>query len=156
MPKRSAGLLMYRRTASGLEVFLVHPGGPYWAKKGGGAWGIPKGEYHKGEAPLDAAKREFTEETGFTASGTFVGLGSIEQKSGKIVTAWAIEGDCDPAELVSNTCSLQWPPKSGRFIEIPEIDQGRWFGITEARETIRKEQEPLLERLQDALAKAQR
>jgi predicted NUDIX family NTP pyrophosphohydrolase len=156
MPKRSAGLLMYRRTASGLEVFLVHPGGPYWAKKGGGAWGIPKGEYDKYEAPLDAAKREFTEETGFTATGTFVELGSIEQKSGKIVTAWAVEGDCDPAELVSNTCSLQWPPKSGKFVEIPEIDEGRWFGMTEARETIRKEQEPLLERLRDALAKTQR
>jgi predicted NUDIX family NTP pyrophosphohydrolase len=155
MPKRSAGLLMYRRTASGLEVFLVHPGGPYWAKKGGGAWGIPKGEYHKGEEPLDAAKREFTEETGFTATGTFVELGAIQQKSGKIVTAWAVEGDCDPADLVSNTCSLQWPPKSGRFIEIPEVDEGRWFAIPEARATIRKEQEPLLERLHSALARAE-
>ena len=154
MPKRSAGLLMYRRATSGLEVFLVHPGGPYWAKKGGCAWGIPKGEYHKDEEPLAAAKREFTEETGFTATGPFVELGSIEQKSGKIVTAWAVEGDCDPAELVSNTCSLQWPPKSGRFIEIPEIDQGRWFDLKEARETIRKEQEPLLDRLRDAMAKA--
>ena len=154
MPKRSAGLLMYRRKTGGLEVFLVHPGGPYWAKKGGCAWGIPKGEYHKDEEPLAAAKREFTEETGFTATGPFVELGSIEQKSGKIVTAWAVEGDCDPAELVSNTCSLQWPPKSGRFIEIPEIDQGRWFDLKEARETIRKEQEPLLDRLRDAMAKA--
>ena len=154
MPKRSAGLLLYRRATSGLEVFLVHPGGPYWAKKGGCAWGIPKGEYHKDEEPLAAAKREFTEETGFTATGPFVELGSIEQKSGKIVTAWAVEGDCDPAELVSNTCSLQWPPKSGRFIEIPEIDQGRWFDLKEARETIRKEQEPLLDRLRDAMAKA--
>jgi predicted NUDIX family NTP pyrophosphohydrolase len=155
MPKRSAGLLMYRRTASGLEVFLVHPGGPYWAKKGG-AWGIPKGEYDKNEAPLDAAKREFTEETGFTAMGPFVELGAIEQKSGKIVTAWAVEGDCDPGQLVSNTCSLEWPPKSGKFVEIPEIDRGQWFGMTEARETIRKAQEPLLERLQDALARTQR
>ena len=154
MPKRSAGLLMYRRATSGLQVFLVHPGGPYWAKKGGCAWGIPKGEYHKDEEPLAAAKREFTEETGFTATGPFVELGSIEQKSGKIVTAWAVEGDCDPAELVSNTCSLQWPPKSGRFIEIPEIDQGRWFDLKEARETIRKEQEPLLDRLRDAMAQA--
>jgi len=145
---------MYRRATSGLEVFLVHPGGPYWAKKGGCAWGIPKGEYHKDEEPLAAAKREFTEETGFTATGPFVELGSIEQKSGKIVTAWAVEGDCDPAELVSNTCSLQWPPKSGRFIEIPEIDQGRWFDLKEARETIRKEQEPLLDRLRDAMAQA--
>ena len=156
MPKRSAGLLMYRRKTRGLEVFLVHPGGPYWAKKGGGAWGIPKGEYPKDEEPLAAAKREFTEETGFTATGPFVELGSIEQKSGKIVTAWAVEGDCDPAELVSNTCSLQWPPKSGRFIEIPEIDQGRWFDLKEARETIRQEQEPLLERLQDALGTPRR
>jgi predicted NUDIX family NTP pyrophosphohydrolase len=156
VPKRSAGLLMYRQTASGLEVFLVHPGGPYWAKKGGGAWGLPKGEYDRDETPLAAAKREFTEETGFTAAGPFVELGSIEQKSGKIVTAWAVEGDCDPADLVSNTCSLEWPPKSGKFIEIPEIDQGRWFGMTEARETIRKAQEPLLERLQDALASSKR
>jgi predicted NUDIX family NTP pyrophosphohydrolase len=147
---------MYRRTASGLEVFLVHPGGPYWAKKGGGAWGIPKGEYDKDETPLAAAKREFTEETGFTAAGPFVELGSIQQKSGKIVTAWAVEGDCDPADLVSNTCSLEWPSKSGKFVEIPEIDQGRWFEITEARETIRKAQEPLLERLQDALASSKR
>jgi predicted NUDIX family NTP pyrophosphohydrolase len=156
MPKRSAGLLMYRQTPSGPEVFLVHPGGPYWVKKGGGAWGIPKGEYHKAEAPLDAAKREFTEETGFTAMGPFVELGAIEQKSGKIVTAWAVEGDCDPTKLVSNTCSLEWPPKSGRFIEIPEIDQGQWFAIDEARETIRKEQKPLLDRLRDALAGATR
>ena len=147
---------MYRRTASGLEVFLVHPGGPYWAKKSGGAWGIPKGEYNKDETALAAAKREFTEETGFTAAGPFVELGSIEQKSGKIVTAWAVEGDCDPADLLSNTCSLEWPPKSGKFVEIPEIDQGRWFGMTEARETIRKAQEPLLRRLQDALARSKR
>jgi len=134
----------------------VHPGGPYWAKKGGGAWGIPKGEYDKDEAPLDAAKREFTEETGFTATGPFVELGAIEQKSGKIVTAWAVEGDCDPAQLVSNKCSLEWPPKSGKFVEIPEIDRGQWFGMTEARETIRKAQEPLLERLQDALTGPER
>ncbi len=154
MPKRSAGLLMYRRKESGLEVFLVHPGGPYWTKKAG-AWGIPKGEYHKGEAPVDAAKREFTEETGFTANGPLIELGSIEQKSGKIVTAWAVEGDCDPADLVSNTCSLEWPPRSGRYLDIPEVDEGRWFGMTEARETIRKEQEPLLKRLRDALAAAE-
>ena len=155
MPKRSAGLLMYRRTTGGLEVFLVHPGGPYWAKKGGAAWGIPKGEYHKGEEPLDAAKREFTEETGFTAVGRLIELGSIEQQSGKIVTAWAVEGDCDPADLVSNTCSLEWPPRSGRYVEIPEVDEGRWFGMSEARKTIRKEQEPLLTRLRDALAAAE-
>jgi len=156
MPKRSAGLLMYRRTASGLEVFLVRPGGPYWAKKGGGAWGIPKGEYDKDEEPLDAAKREFAEETGFTATGPFVELGAVTQKSGKIVTAWAMEGDCNPTELVSNTCSLEWPPRSGKFVEIPEIEQGHWFGMADARETIRKAQQPLLERLQDALTGAER
>jgi predicted NUDIX family NTP pyrophosphohydrolase len=147
MPNRSAGLLMYRRSKGHPEVFLIHPGGPYWAKKDKGAWAIPKGEYEPGEEPLVAARREFQEETGFIAEGEFLELGSIQQKSGKIVTAWAFEGDCDPATLASNTCRIEWPPRSGRSIEIPEVDQGRWFELTEARDSIRKDQEPLLDRL---------
>lgn len=147
MPKRSAGLLLFRRSHNQVEVFLIHPGGPFWAKKDKGAWAIPKGEYKKGEEPLDAAKREFHEETGFTAAGTFLSLGLIRQTSGKIVIAWALEGDCDPSELVSNTCLVEWPSHSRKLLEIPEVDQGRWFGMNEAREFIRKDQEPLLDRL---------
>jgi predicted NUDIX family NTP pyrophosphohydrolase len=150
MPKRSAGLLMYHRSKGHLEVFLIHPGGPYWKKKNKGAWAIPKGEYEKDEDPLAAAKREFQEETGFTATGRFLDLGSITQTSGKIVTAWAFEGECDPADLVSNTCLIEWPPHSGRSLEISEVDQGRWFGMAEARESIRKDQEELLDRLRAA------
>lgn len=138
---------MYRRTADGLEVFLVHPGGPLWARKDKGAWTISKGEYEQDENPLAAARREFEEETGFSAAGEFVDLGTIKQKSGKIVTAWAFEGDCDPAQLTSNTCEIEWPPRSGRRFEIPEVDRGRWFSIEEAREYIREEQRPLLEKL---------
>jgi predicted NUDIX family NTP pyrophosphohydrolase len=147
MPKRSAGLLMYRRSTGELEVFLVHPGGPYFAKKDAGSWGIPKGEYEKDEEPLAAAKREFTEETSFIPTGEFVELGSVKQKSGKVVMAWAVEGDCDPAHLVSSTCTIEWPPHSGKSLEISEIDQGRWYGLNEARAWIRKEQEPLLDAL---------
>ena len=138
---------MCRRSKGDLEVFLIHPGGPYWAKKDRGAWAIPKGEYEKGEDPLATAKREFREETGFTVSGQFFDLGSIKQTSGKIAAVWAFEGDCDPGDLMSNTCQIEWPPHSGRSIEIPEVDQGRWFGMTEAREYIRKDQEELLNRL---------
>jgi predicted NUDIX family NTP pyrophosphohydrolase len=144
---------MYRRSNGHLEVFLIHPGGPYWAAKDMGAWAIPKGEYHKDEQPLAAAKREFQEETGFTADGEFLELGFIKQKSGKLVSAWAFQGDCDPSDLVSNTCHVEWPPRSGHSIEIPEVDTGRWFGMDEAHNFIRKEQRPLLDRLQNSLAK---
>jgi predicted NUDIX family NTP pyrophosphohydrolase len=147
VPKRSAGLLMYRRSKGHLEVFLIHPGGPYWAKKDKGAWAIPKGEYDKNEDALTAAKREFSEETGFPADGTFLDLGSIRQTGGKIVRAWAFEGDCDPSDLVSNRCEIEWPPRSGRRLEIPEVDQGRWFTVDEARKCIRPDQEELLNRL---------
>ena len=147
-PKRSAGLLLYRRTAEEVEVFLVHPGGPYWAKKDRGAWGIPKGEYEADEEPLDAARREFTEETGFPAEGEFLELGEVRQKSGKLTTAWAFEGECDPAKLVSNTCEIEWPPRSRRTITIPEVDAGRWFSMAEAREFLREDQHPLLDRLE--------
>ncbi len=152
MGKRSAGLLMYRASGDELEVFLIHPGGPYWAKKDAGAWAIPKGEYRKEEDPLAAAKREFHEETGFTAAGKFLELGTVRQASGKVVTAWAFEGDCDPAKLTSNRCEIEWPPRSGRLVEIEEVDAGRWFGIEQARKYMRKDQTPLLDRLAAMLA----
>jgi predicted NUDIX family NTP pyrophosphohydrolase len=151
MPKRSAGLLLYRRNHHGLEVFLVHPGGPFWSKKDLGAWSIPKGEYTDGEEPLAAARREFKEETGFAAEGVFVSLGSIRQTGGKIVSVWALEGDCDPAKLVSNLCKLEWPPRSGRKIEIPEVDRGDWFSLTEAQNSILSSQGPMLHRLVEAV-----
>jgi predicted NUDIX family NTP pyrophosphohydrolase len=141
---------MYRRRRD-LEVFLVHPGGPHFAKKDLGAWGIPKGEYQDGEKPLEAAVREFQEETGFAASGSFLELGWIKQKGGKIVSAWAFEGDCDPGKLTSNYCEMEWPPKSGRLIEIPEVDRGAWFSLFEAKERIKPTQIPLLDRLSLAL-----
>jgi predicted NUDIX family NTP pyrophosphohydrolase len=147
MPKRSAGLLMYRRHRDEVEVFLVHPGGPLWAKKDLEAWGVPKGEYGDDEEPLDAARREFFEETGFTASGEFLELGEVKLKSGKRVVAWAFEGDCDPEKLVSNTCKIEWPPRSGNKIEIVEVDRGRWFSPEEALKYIRPEQQPFLNAL---------
>ena len=143
---------MYRRGSHGAEVFLVHPGGPFWAKKDRGAWTIPKGEYDEMEPPLDAARREFNEETGFTAAGPFHELGEIRQASGKIVTAFACEGDCDAAALVSNFCEVEWPPRTGRMLEIPEVDRGSWFALDAAGERIFPAQRPLLERLKDFLA----
>jgi predicted NUDIX family NTP pyrophosphohydrolase len=151
MPKRSAGLLMYRRRHGLVEVFLVHPGGPFWAKKDLGAWSICKGEYVESELPLEAAKREFQEETGFTAQGTFHELGVVQQASGKVVSAWAFEGDCDPGKLISNRCQVEWPPRSGRMIEIPEVDRGGWFSVEAARARILKAQEPFLDRLSQML-----
>lgn len=142
---------MYRRTSKGLEVFLVHPGGPFWAKKDLGAWTIPKGEYESGEDPLAAAQREFQEETSFTAAGPFLPLGTVRQAGGKTVIGWAFEGDCDPAKLVSNTCFIEWPPRSARRLEIPEVDRGSWFSFDEACSQIRKEQLPLLSTLEHAL-----
>ncbi len=138
---------MYRRRNRRLEVFLVHPGGPFWAKKDLGAWSISKGEYAEGEPPLEAAIREFHEETGFAAQGDFLELGAVQQSGGKVVSAWAFEGDCDPSDLVSNLCQLEWPPRSGRLIEIPEVDRGGWFSISEASERILKSQAPFLDRL---------
>ena len=151
MAKRSAGLLMFRRKAGKLEVFLVHPGGPFWAAKDAGAWTVPKGEYVEGEEPLDAAKREFTEETGFEATGEFIDLGTVRQSSGKIVNAWAFEGDCDPAKLVSNFCEIEWPPRSGKKMEIPEVDRGVWFPLQDARKAILKTQQDFLDVLQAKL-----
>lgn len=148
MPKQSAGLLFFRRKGDALEVFLVHPGGPFWAKKDRGAWSIPKGERGPGDDPLETARREFEEETGFSASGPFLHLGSVRQPGGKIVEAWAAEGDCDPSKLRSNSFSMEWPPRSGRRREFPEADRGEWFGPEEARRKILKGQLPLLDRLE--------
>lgn len=152
MAKRSAGLLMYRTRGNELEVFLVHPGGPFWSHKDKGVWTIPKGEYEEGDDPLAAALREFQEETGFSAEGPFLELGSVRQKSGKIVTGWTCAGDLNADDLVSNTCEIEWPPRSGRRMEIPEVDRGGWFGRNEAREFLRPEQHALLERLETAQA----
>jgi predicted NUDIX family NTP pyrophosphohydrolase len=143
--------MMYRLRPRSLEVFLVHPGGPFFAKKDHGTWTIPKGEYFDGELPLEAAKREFQEETGFPVPETFLDLGSIKQAGGKIVSAWGFEGDCDPAKMVSNHCEVEWPPRSGRLIEIPEADRGAWFSIDEAKERIKSTQIPLIDRLTKAL-----
>jgi len=138
---------MYRRRNGEIEVFLVHPGGPFWEKKDEGAWTVPKGEYAPDEDALEAAIREFHEETGFSAGTDFVKLGEIRQASGKLVTAWAFEGDCDPAQLVSNHCQIEWPPRSGRQIDIPEVGRGAWFSVPAARVRILKTQEPFLDAL---------
>ncbi len=151
MPKMSAGLLMYRLREDGPEVFLVHPGGPFWSKKNAGAWSIPKGEYTADEEALTAARREFTEETSFPAEGDFRELGVVKQASGKTIHAWAFEGDCEASRLVSNTCEIEWPPRSGRRLEIPEVDEGRWFPIAAAREHIQSSQAAFLDRLGELL-----
>jgi predicted NUDIX family NTP pyrophosphohydrolase len=154
MPKQSAGLLMYRRGGPFPEVFLVHPGGPFWAKKDLGAWSIPKGEYAADEDPLGAARREFAEETGFEPHGDFIPLGTIRQAGGKLVSAWAVEGDCDPAQIRSNLCTIEWPPRSGRKIEIPEVDRAGWFSLDEARQRILKSQAPVLDLLAARISEA--
>jgi predicted NUDIX family NTP pyrophosphohydrolase len=147
--KRSAGILLHRRSGGGaIEVLLVHPGGPFWAKKDLGAWSIPKGEYENGEDGRAAAVREFEEELGSPAvEGELVELGEVRQKSGKVVTAWALEGDIDADTVTSNTFEMEWPPRSGRTREFPEVDRAAWFGLDEARERILPAQAPLLDRL---------
>lgn len=145
--KESAGLLMFRRNGGTIEVLLAHPGGPFWASRDAGAWTIPKGGMHPGEDPLDAAIREFKEETGFEACAPYVPLGSIVQRGGKTVHAWAFAGTCDPAALVSVETSTEWPPRSGRRITIPEIDRAQFFTLDAARHAINVGQVPLLDRL---------
>ncbi len=147
MLKRSAGLLMYRRSRGTLEVLLVHPGGPFWKKKDVGSWSIPKGEYEAGEEPLAAATREFQEETGLVAEGPYTPLTPIRQQGGKLVQAWAFEGDCDAESLKSTTFSLEWPPGSGRHREFPEVDRAGWFSLGEARRKILPAQADLLDEL---------
>jgi predicted NUDIX family NTP pyrophosphohydrolase len=152
MAKHSAGLLLYRRGPEGLEVFLVHPGGPLWAGKDEGAWSIPKGEYILSEDPLTAGRREFKEETGFVPEGEVIPLTSLKQSSGKIVQAWALEGDCDAGAIRSNPFTMEWPPRSGRRQEFPEVDRAAWFSLEVARRKITKGQVGFLEELEHILS----
>jgi predicted NUDIX family NTP pyrophosphohydrolase len=151
--KKSAGILLYRRSAGGLEVLLAHPGGPFWRHRDLGAWTLPKGEIVEGEDALDAARREFGEETGLAAAGPFVALTPLRQPSGKTLYAWAAEGDCDAASLRSNRFTLEWPPRSGKHAEFPEIDRAAWLALPEARQKILKGQAPLLDELESLLAR---
>ncbi len=151
--KRSAGIVLHRGRGDGLEVLLVHPGGPAWSKRDAGAWSIPKGEYVDDEDPLAAARREFEEELGSAPpDAQAADLGEIRQRSGKRVRAWALAGDLDATGIVSNTVPFEWPPRSGRMIEIPEVDRAEWFGLGAAREKINVGQVPLLDRLEELLA----
>jgi predicted NUDIX family NTP pyrophosphohydrolase len=152
MAKDTAGILMYRRAGSDVELLLAHPGGPFWAKKDDGAWTIPKGLPEPGEELLAAAQREFHEETGFTATGPFIPLGAFKQPGGKTVHAWATGGDADPAQLASNTFVMEWPPKSGKSAEFPEVDRAGWFTPDQARRKILKGQIPIIETLLRNLA----
>jgi predicted NUDIX family NTP pyrophosphohydrolase len=145
--KASAGVLLFRRRATGLEVCLVHPGGPFWARRDVGAWTIPKGEIEPGEEPLAAAQREFAEETGSPVAGPFTSLGSVRMRSGKVVYAWAAEGDLDVAAMRSNVFTLEWPPRSGRQQQFPEADRAAWFSLEEARRRILAAQAPFLDAL---------
>lgn len=151
MAKQSAGVLLYRVRQGTPEVFLVHPGGPFWAKKDAGAWSLPKGEAGPGEDLLAHAQREFTEETGFALSGEFRPLAPVRQSGGKIVHAWAIEGDCDAAAIKSTTFDLEWPPRSGRVQAFPEIDRARWFGLAAARDRINPAQRAFIDELERLL-----
>lgn len=147
MSKKSAGLLLFRETAAGLEVLLAHPGGPLWAKKDAGSWSIPKGEIADGEDPLSAAKREFEEEIGFRPDGEFLPLEPLRQPGGKLVFAWALRHDFDVAQLNGNKFSMEWPPRSGRQQEFPEVDKAAWFIIQAARQKILKGQAAFLDQL---------
>ncbi len=152
MPKRSAGILLYRKRGDLLEVFLVHPGGPLWKNKDEGVWSIPKGLVEEGEDLLQTALREFEEETGFSIDAReVIPLNPVKQKSGKIVYAFAIEGDCEPEKLHSNTFEMEWPPKSGKTGEFPEIDRGEWFGLKDAKAKINPGQIALIEELEARL-----
>ncbi len=151
MAKMSAGLVMYRLRDGGLELLLVHPGGPYWRDKDEGAWSIPKGEYTEDEDPLEVAKREFKEETGYDAEGIFQPLSPVRQAGGKIVTAWAFEGDCDAEKAKSNTFSMEWPPRSGKRAEFPEVDRADWFPATVAKQKLVKAQVGFIEQLCDLM-----
>lgn len=147
MPRESAGLLVYRWRGSRLEVLLVHPGGPFWARKDRGAWSIPKGEIEPGEAPLTRAQQELQEETGFTVAGPFAALAPVRQPGGKIVHAFAVEGDGDAETIASNRFTMEWPPRSGRFQSFPEVDRAGWFDLPTAREKILQGQRGLLDQL---------
>jgi predicted NUDIX family NTP pyrophosphohydrolase len=152
--KQSAGILLYRTCGGQVEVFLVHPGGPYWTRKDDGAWSIPKGEYGEGDDPLATARREFREETGSEVIGSFRPLSPIRQPSGKVVSAWAVEGDLDAATVKSHTFSLEWPPHSGTMQEFPEVDRGAWFDIAIARTKLQPGQRGFLDQLIELLKEA--
>jgi predicted NUDIX family NTP pyrophosphohydrolase len=145
--KKSAGLLVYRRRDGNLQVFLVHPGGPFWAKKDEGAWSIPKGEIEEHEDPLKAAQREFFEETGFNIDGNFIALTPVKQAGGKWVYAWGVEGDCDSESIRSNTFSMEWPPRSGKRKGFPEVDRAAWFSLDDAKRKILRSQVSLVDEL---------
>ncbi len=149
--KLSAGILLYRTRGDQVEVFLVHPGGPYWARKEDGAWSIPKGEYTEGDDPLTTARREFREETGSEVIGSFRPVSPVKQPSGKVVSVWVVEGDLDPATVKSNTFSLEWPPHSGTMQEFPEVDRGAWFDIATARTKLQPGQRGFLDQLLELL-----
>ena len=148
MPRQSAGLLMYRRRKGVVQVLLIHPGGPFWANKDAGAWSIPKGEFSGDENALTAARREFEEETGFLPAGRFVQLTPVKQPSGKVIHAWALEGDLDATAIRSNAFTLEWPPQSGVHQEFPEVDRAAWFTIEAAKEKIIKGQTNFIDELQ--------
>ena len=154
MPQRSAGILLYRRKGRGIEVLLVHPGGPFWAKKDEGAWTIPKGVIEPGEDAIAVARREFEEETGLRPEGDLSALGSFAQSRAKTIDIWAVEGDFDPAALESNTFTMEWPPRSGRTATFPEVDRAQWFTPEEAALKILKGQRPVLEALVERVAGA--
>jgi predicted NUDIX family NTP pyrophosphohydrolase len=148
---RSAGLLMFRRTAAGAEVLLAHPGGPFWARRDEASWTLPKGEIGPDEDALAAARREFQEETGFESTPPFLPLGELRQKSGKRITAWAFEGDADPARVASLPFEMEWPPRSGRLQSFPEVDRVAWFGLEEARRKLIAGQAPFITALESLL-----
>ena len=151
MPERSAGILLYRHGDDGLEVLLVHPGGPFFARRDAGAWSIPKGLHEDGEEPLAAARREFAEELGSPCpDGPALELGEIRQRNGKRVAAWAVEGDLDAGAITSNSFTIEWPPRSGRHQDFPEVDRAAWFGLDDARAKLLAAQAPLLDRLAEA------
>jgi predicted NUDIX family NTP pyrophosphohydrolase len=151
MAKKTAGILLYRFRSTEPEVFLIHPGGPFWAKKDNGAWSIPKGELEEQEDALNAAKREFQEETGFAPEGNFIPLRPLKQRSGKLVYAWAVNGDCDAESIKSNTFSMEWPPRSGKQQAFPEADRAAWFSLDVAREKILPAQIAFIEELERIL-----
>jgi predicted NUDIX family NTP pyrophosphohydrolase len=155
MPRVSAGLLMYRIQDGKLQVLLAHPGGPFFKNKDVGAWTIPKGEVESDEDLLEAAKREFKEETGVTPTGPFTALTAIQQKGGKIVHAWAFKGDCDPGAIVSNTFRIEWPPRSGRRMDFPEIDRAEFYDVAVASRKIKAAQAALIDELQGVVADLQ-
>jgi len=150
--KQSAGILVYRRKGAAIEVLIVHPGGPFWAKKDKGAWSVPKGEFEEGEEGQVAAKREFREELGHPVpEGEYVELGTVKNKSGKVIHAWAVEGDLDVSIVKSNTFQMEWPPKSGQQQDFQEVDKAGWFSPEKAMEKLNQAQVPLVERLTEEL-----